>query len=442
MSVSIIVPTWNGLRWITAGLQSFERQCQPDDEIIVVDNASTDGTPDRVASDFPRVKLLRLERNFGFAGGINRGLVAARGNVLILLNQDVVLRDGCLQALCARLAQSGPAIVGCKLLYPDEQTIQHAGGIIRYPRAVPDHYGYRQLDTGQWNAVTDVDYVTGAVFAFDRTVWHAIGQFDEGFFPANYEEVDFCYRARAVGFRVIYEPAAVAIHWESQTQNTRSLGYLRTMERGRLRFVLKNYRSDQLVDFWKAEGEFVPSVPASFARDVLASAYFDTLRNVPDITPSTLSQDAGRAIITHLCDLRLSALRSTEAREDNMNDQLQPIPLAVLHEHDFRSKVPIVGPLISRVRRGLYSLTAKWAMRVLIEQQNQVNAIIAQRLNENDQRLREFDARLLEQDRDLTHLIRTTAELQIQLRAQLRSSSSPVPGLETPGTQAPVSPRP
>ena len=124
-----------------------------------------------------------------------------------------------------------------------------------------------------------------------------------------------------------------------------------------------------------------------------------------------------------------------------MHEQLQPIQLPTLREYDFRSKAPAVGWLISFVRRGLYSLTAKWALRVLIAQQNQVNVVIAQRLNEYDQRLNEFDARLLEQDRDLTHMIRVMAELQIQLRAQLRSSDSPALGLEKFGTQAPVSPR-
>jgi len=436
MSVSIIVPTWNGLRWIADCLHSIECQHPPDAEIIVVDNASTDGTPDRVAGDFPQVTLLRLDRNYGFAGGVNRGLAVAHGDTVALLNQDVVLRDGCLQALCARLAQSGPAIVGCKLLYPDEQTIQHAGGIIRYPRAVPDHHGYRQIDKGQWSAAADVDYVTGAVFAFDRRVWHAIGQFDEGFFPANYEEVDFCYRARAAGFRVIYEPAAVAIHWESQTQNTRSLDYLRTMERGRLRFVLKNYRPDQLVDFWKAEKEFISTVPTSFARDVLVSAYFDALRNVSAINPHTISQDAISDIITNLYDLRLSALRLTETREDKLDNQLHPIRLPVLHEHNFRSSVPVIGPLISFVRRGLYTFTAKWALMVLIDQQNHVNDLIAQYLN----RLQEFDARLIEQDRDLTHLARSLTETQIQLRSCLKAIESPSPIIEARGTQSSVSP--
>ncbi len=179
---TVIVPTWNAGALIDDCLASISAQLAGADELIVIDNASHDGTPDHIADRFPHVKLVRLSENTGFAGGVNCGLQLARGDELILINQDVVLRADCLAALSAQLA-NGPAIVGCKLLYPDGVTIQHAGGIIRWPRAIADHYGYRQADDGRWDTVTEVDYVTGAVFAFNRAVLETIGLLDEGFYP-------------------------------------------------------------------------------------------------------------------------------------------------------------------------------------------------------------------------------------------------------------------
>jgi GT2 family glycosyltransferase len=438
---SIIVPAWNGATWISNCLRSIEPQRHPDDEIIVVDNGSTDGTPELVARDFPRVHLVRLDRNRGFAGGVNRGLEAARGDALILINQDVVLREGSLDALRRRLDESGPAIVGCKLLYPDGKTIQHAGGIIRYPRAEPDHRGYQQIDVGQWDTVTQVDYVTGAVFAFDRTVLGAIGRFDEEFYPAYYEEVDFCCRARAAGFPVIYEPAAVAIHHETQSSDLRSTAYHRATQRGRLRFVLKSYTTEQLKsDFFPAEREYVQSVSATFARQVLASTYLNALLSAPSLSqrerlprlpnaePSWFHERVGE-VIANLSELRQLALQLPQKGEADMGDQQIP----VLREHDFRSNMPVVGPLIQLARRGLYRLTAQWAVRVAVEQQNRINQMIAQRLEE-------YDARLIALDSDLTHLSRSLAEMAVQVRhlaEQVQPRSAEATGQPYP----PVPPR-
>jgi GT2 family glycosyltransferase len=482
---SVIIPTWNAGALIDGCLASISGQLAADDELIVIDNASHDGTPDHIAARYPQVQLVRLPENLGFAGGINRGLQRAHGDELILINQDVALRAGCLAALSAQLA-AGPAIVGAKLLYPDGVTVQHAGGLITWPRALPNHYGYRQIDDGRWDEVKEVDYVTGALFAFNRPVLEAIGLLDEGFYPAYYEEVDYCYRARAAGARVIYEPAAVALHHETQSIDQRSPAYHQAMERGRLRFVLKHGPPGRLFgDFFPAELDYVQQVPADFARAVCVPAYDEVLKNLPP-----LPSDRAASIVHLLRQLRAAAVFTSAAayqqpvtNEAPMPEPFPPLDVPALREHEFRSNVPVVGPLITGVRRALYSLTAKWPLRVALDQQTHINQQLAQRLLEHDTRLSryetqlrehetqlrefdvrqhefearlsefearliehtarlsEFDARLIEQDRDLTHLIRAGAELQIQWRAQLRSGGSPVSGLETSETQEPVSSR-
>jgi GT2 family glycosyltransferase len=492
-TLSCIFPVLNGAKLIGACLQSLEPQLADGDEVIVVDNGSTDGTPELIEREFPRVKLIRAGHNLGYGGGANRGMEAACGEAVVILNHDMTFLDGCFAALRQRLEEAGPSIIGCKLLYPDGQTIQHAGGIIRPPRGLPDHHGYRQIDHGGWDEVAYPDYVTGALFVIDRAVLAACGNFDAQFYPLYYEETDYCYRARRAGFPVIYEPRAVAIHHETQTYASRSAAYYQTMERGRLRFVLKNYPPEQLLnEFFPAEQAYVQHVEAQFARDVCLPAYDSVLANLPPLPPAHAA-----AIVQQLRQLCAAARRAAAAIEVTMPDPYPPLNVPPLREHEFQSNVPVVGPLITGVRRALYLLTAKWPLRVALDQQTRINQQLAQRLldheargycyeiqlreheiqlreheiqlREHERQLREFDARLIEfdarliefdarliefnarliefdarlieQDHDLTHSIRASAELQIQLRAHLRSSGSPLPELEPSGTQAPVSPR-
>lgn len=430
MRASIIIPTWNGLRWIGDCLRAID-----DDqlhEIIVVDNGSHDGTPDLVAHEFPHVQLIRLPYNKGFAAAINSGLKVAHSHNLILLNQDVVVRVDCIPMLLQRLVQNGPAIVGCKLLYPDGKTIQHAGGVIDYPRADPHHHGYRQFDDGRWDELREVDYVTGAVFAFDRAVLDAVGSFDEAFYPAYYEEVDYCFRARAAGFAVWYEPSAVAIHYETQSSDRRGIVYHRAMQRGRLRFVLKHRSVAEICEaFEAAERAYLLNAPIAYRRQVLSRAYGHALLNLPAKSERGALDDAVTLrVIETLSRLQQAAINGTSGQEGNkMNDQSQPTRLPLLEEFQFQSHVPIVGSLISAVRRGLYGLASRWAVRYLMQQQNEINRKLLQTVRDYTDRLEEYDARLVDQDRDLVYLTRTVAELELRQRHMLKR----MPSLHTNG---------
>jgi hypothetical protein len=103
------------------------------------------------------------------------------------------------------------------------------------------------------------------------------------------------------------------------------------------------------------------------------------------------------------------------------------LELQLIREHEFNSQAPIIGPFISWVRRALYTLTAKWGVRVVIDQQNQINQHIAQQLREFEIRLEELDMRLIEQDRDLAPLSRAVAELEIRQRYLVRTLHLPTP---------------
>ncbi len=275
MKASIIVLSWNGVDYLPGCLESLLCQDYHDSEIIIVDNGSTDRSAELVETQFPTTRLIRNERNLGFAAGNNVGLAAATGDVLVLLNQDTRVRPDWLAHLVHGVT-SDPrvGIGGCKILYPDEQTIQHAGGIIRLPLAFPEHLGYRQRDDGRWDEQREVDYVTGAAIAVRRDVLEAIGPLDEGFYPAYYEDVDLCARARAAGYTVTYFPRASLVHLEATSFGWNSPTYVQHMHRGRMRYLLKHTQPDAFLSrVVAAERERLHSVESPTERLALWEAY-------------------------------------------------------------------------------------------------------------------------------------------------------------------------
>lgn len=234
---SIIVCSLNGERVLPMCLASLARLTGPAHEVIVVDNGSTDATPDIVRRDYPQFRLLQTGRNLGFAGGNNVGLQAARGRILILLNDDTEVPPDWLARQLAPF-QRDPAIgaAGGKLLYPDRRTIQHAGGTI-HANANTDHLGYGEADTGQWDQPGERFYVTGAALALRREALAAVGLLDPAFFPIYFEEIDLQKRLHDAGWKVWYEPAAWLVHHESQSQGVASPRFVYRYTRNRLRYL-------------------------------------------------------------------------------------------------------------------------------------------------------------------------------------------------------------
>lgn len=418
---SIIIVIWNGEMYLRDCLESVLSQRGPADEIIVVDNASTDGSVRLIQKGFPQVKLIENSRNLGFAGGANVGLRASAGRFLVLLNQDVVMLPGWLDALLEIFDMPGVGIAGCKLLYPDGK-IQHAGGIICWPLGLPDHVGYGQPDDGRWDELRDVDYVTGAAWGFRREVMEQIGLLDEGFWPGYYEEVDYCFRARQAGWRVVYNPKSVGIHQEASSLGKGSKIYNEAMERGRLRFVLKHTPLTRLKEeFFPAEEQRLRDLSTD-ARSILAYAYFATLLSLPQSLEMTeKTSDNFDIVIERFANLHLLALSSlVSERSARMShpDELHLLP--ALREFDFPSRVPVIGPVISFVRRLLYSLTAKWGVWAVIQQQNQINRMVEEWLRNQKEWLRNQSEIIIDLDRDLTLLARTVAEIEVRQRYLFR----------------------
>jgi GT2 family glycosyltransferase len=213
--VFVIIANWNGREVMRKCLKSFSANTfQPESQVVVVDNASVDGSIEMLEKEFPWVKLIRNKRNLGFSKATNQGLryaLTQGAKHILLLNSDIEIteKNWLTTMLSVFEYDSRIGIVGCKLLYPNGR-IQHAGGIISVSGVY--HRGDRELDNGQYDQIQFVDYVTGAAFLIKSEAIWKIGFLDEGFSPLYCEDTDLCVRARLYGYKVAYTPKPILVH--------------------------------------------------------------------------------------------------------------------------------------------------------------------------------------------------------------------------------------
>jgi len=198
-------------------------------EIIVVDNASSDGSAQMVAAEFPQIRLLRNDTNLGFTRANNQGLAVSRGRYVLFLNPDTEVVGDALHTMVTYMdTRPDVGVLGPQLRYPDG-SIQPSRR--RFPTLAtaflestlleqwwPDNPAvrhYRMADCPD-EQEQDVDWVVGAALLARREVLDTIGGFDEGFFMYS-EELDWCKRAKAAGWRVVYLPSAKVIHYEGKS---------------------------------------------------------------------------------------------------------------------------------------------------------------------------------------------------------------------------------
>jgi GT2 family glycosyltransferase len=224
-SLSVVIVTF-GKREVTERCletldEAFGERIGRDVELVLVDNGSPDDTPELLRSWEDRATVILLEENRNYAGGNNIGAQAARGEVLVLLNNDTEVFPGALDALATQALEPGVAIAGCRLLYPD-RTIQHGGcawwrapdGMVR-----PFHlFRHEAGDLPAACATFDCDFVTAACIAIRRDLFLEMGGFDEAFVN-GWEDVDLCVRARLAGQRVVYRGDIAVTHWEKVTRS-------------------------------------------------------------------------------------------------------------------------------------------------------------------------------------------------------------------------------
>lgn len=209
----VVIPNLNGGEELLDALDSLHKQTlQP--HIIVVDNASTDGSADKALARYPDVELVRHTKNKGYAGGVNPGLrraIELGAAYVAPFNDDAVAETDWLEKLVANLeAHPERGSVACKVLKSDGKTIDSTGDYVTvwglpYPR------GRNEIDSGQYDDMDEIFAASGAASLFRVEALKKIGLFDESFF-AYYEDVDLGFRLQNAGWKVGYEPRAVVYH--------------------------------------------------------------------------------------------------------------------------------------------------------------------------------------------------------------------------------------
>lgn len=244
--------------WRTPGLL---RKCldsvvgQPQvSEVVVVDNASGDGTVEMVRGEFPEVRLIANDRNLGFAAGNNQAIRATSAPFVLLLNPDTEVQAGALRAMLEVFReQPRAAAVAAQLLLPDG-SIQWSCRSFPDPAAIiyevlglsllfPRSRTFGRYRMAYWDHTSrrEVDQPMASALALRRAALEEVGFFDEGF-PLYFNDVDLCYRLKAGGWKIVFEPQAKVIHHlGASTRQIRPAAILES-HRGLIRFYRKHYR--------------------------------------------------------------------------------------------------------------------------------------------------------------------------------------------------------
>jgi len=244
VKVSIVITNFNGKRFLGNCLSSiYESKNVFDDfEVILVDNGSTDGSIDYVKNFFPEVKLIRNEKNLGFAKGNNMGIMVSHGNFIVLLNSDTIVTCTWLRELINTAENDGKVgIVGPKTLRFDRCTIDTTGHIFHHKLGEAENRGSGEIDYGQYDDETDVLGVQFSCALIRREVIDNVGLLDDKMF-LYLEDVDYCIRTRLRGLKVAYCPTSIIYHFAGgSTPTKRHWNFYKHGFTNRLRVILKNY---------------------------------------------------------------------------------------------------------------------------------------------------------------------------------------------------------
>ena len=210
--MTVVIPNWNGKRFLATCLDSLRRQTYTDMTVIIVDNASSDGSQAFIRDNYPEVRLIELDENRGFTGACNIGIDMAEGEIIALLNNDTEADERWAEALMDVFAtRPDVGIVASKMLLFDQRERFHTAGDYFTVDGRAGNRGAWEADTGQYDRGEYVFSACGGAAAYRRSMLAEVGALDDDFFFLL-EDVDLAWRAQLAGYKVWYAPGAVVYH--------------------------------------------------------------------------------------------------------------------------------------------------------------------------------------------------------------------------------------
>ncbi len=286
MAFDILIPNYNGAslleEYLPSVLDAVSYASTPCD-IFVVDDGSTDLSADLLQNRFPEVRVLKNDRNMGFAKSVNRGMAACKHGIVVLLNNDVRIEKDFIGPLVKHFENEKVfAAVGKGLIHQD--------GVLKNESITKLEFKNGFLNLVQpgllhpektYDEVCTVTHACGGFSAFDREKFLTLGGFDDLYYPFYWEDVDLCYRAWKRGWWVLYEPKSIAYHRSHATINkTHNKDYVDMLHvRNRLLFTWKNLTdSEMLIEHAHALNSYFNQAPKPFKQ-----AIYEALKMIYDV---------------------------------------------------------------------------------------------------------------------------------------------------------------
>ncbi|MFV9506207.1 MAG: glycosyltransferase family 2 protein [Oscillochloridaceae bacterium umkhey_bin13] len=277
-AISAVIPTWNALRFLPACLAALQAQLAPTDEIVLVDNASRDQAGAWARQHAPQVRVLTLPTNLGFAGGTAAGIAAARGELLLLINDDALAEPGCVAALWQALAATPTAGMAAGVLtFSRRPSIVASAGIVFQRDGVATDLHLGASLTALPAAPEPIFGASGGLVLLRRSLINEVGNLEPSFF-SYLEDADLAWRAQLQGWGCVLAPQARARHVYSASAGQGSPFKQRLLGRNRLRVIVRCLPTPLLRE----------CLPQIMAYDLLALGYA-VLRRQPAIIAGRLT---------------------------------------------------------------------------------------------------------------------------------------------------------
>ena len=242
-TIAIVILNWNGRKYLEQFLPSVLASTYAGKEIIVADNASTDDSIAFLSGYYPQVRVITLDRNYGFAGGYNQALKQVDSDYYVLLNSDVEVEPGWIEPIL-ELMESDHSIGVCQpkiKMFANRELFEYAGAaggwldFLGYPFARGRVFDVCEQDRGQYDAAGPVFWASGAAMFVRAALYHRLGGLD-GYFFAHQEEIDFCWRLQLADYKVYTCPQSVVYHVGGGT-----------LPKGNERKVFLNFRNNLIM---------------------------------------------------------------------------------------------------------------------------------------------------------------------------------------------------